>query len=317
MKNKKWSILKPGDIVDIVAPGYPSPLDQVADGISYLQNWGLKARAPKDMIQKHFLHANVDEKRFAFLKVAIESPDSKVIWCSRGGYGSNRLLPLLTKMKVPKTQKILIGLSDITSLHHFFAQEWGWSTLHACVLDRLGRHALPPELEKELHGILFGDVTEVSFKNLKPLNAKAREVKKIKSKVVGGNLTVLQSSMGTPFEIDADDALLFVEDIGERGYRIDRMLEQFRQAGTFKKCDGLLIGDFIGGEEPATGRDNFKKVFIRWAQDLDIPVWSGIPSGHAHIQRALPLNTPCVLVNDGKKFILNIETGAVIEKAKK
>jgi muramoyltetrapeptide carboxypeptidase len=317
VKNKKWSFLQPGDVVDIIAPGYPSPLDQVAGGISYLQNWGLKARAPKDMIQKHFLHANVDEKRFSFLKAAIESPDSKVIWCSRGGYGSNRLLPWLAKMKVPKTQKVLIGLSDITSLHQFFTQRWGWSTLHASVLDRLGRHALPAELEKELHGILFGDVTQVTFKNLKALNKQALQVKQLKSKVVGGNLTVLQSSLGTPFEINTDRSLLFVEDIGERGYRIDRMFEQFRQAGLFKKCDGLLIGDFTGGEEPGTQKNNFNKVFARWAQDLDIPMWSGIPSGHAHIQRALPLNTPCVLGREATKFKLTVETGGVLEKAQK
>ncbi|WP_415061466.1 S66 peptidase family protein [Bdellovibrio sp.] len=304
-----WKFLKDGDVIDVVAPGYPSQAHEVDGARDFLLKWKLQPRIPKGLIKSHFLHAHEDEHRFAFLKAAIESKDSQVIWCLRGGYGSNRLVPMLSKLKKPKEPKLLIGISDITSLHTFFVQEWGWKPLHAPLLDRLGRNLVPPKLEKELHRILFGEQTHVEFKKLKPLNEAASKVRNLKSKVVGGNLTVLQSTMGTPWQIQARNSLLFVEDLGERGYRIDRMFEQFRQAGVFKNCHGLILGDFIGGEEPATKKNNFKLVFKRWAQDLDIPVFQGLEAGHAVIQRPVPFNTPCVLsVKEGRGHLL-IETG--------
>ncbi len=102
---------------------------------------------------------------------------------------------------------------------------------------------------------------------------------------------------------------MFVEDIGERGYRIDRMFEQFRQAGVFKGCHGLILGDFIGGEEPATQKNNFDLVFKRWAEDLDIPVFQGVEAGHGMIQRPVPFNTSCILNVEKGRGHLVIESG--------
>lgn len=304
-----WKFFKEGDIIDVVAPGYPSQPHEVDGARDFLLKWKLQSRIPQGIIKPHFLHAHEDEQRFAFLKAAIEAKDSKVIWCLRGGYGSNRLVPMLAKLKKPKEPKLLIGISDITSLHTFFIQEWGWATLHGPLLDRLGRNLVAPKYEKEMHNILFGRQSQVEFKKLKPLNELARKVQNLKSKVVGGNLTVLQSTLGTPWQIDARKSLLFVEDLGERGYRIDRMFEQFRQSGVFKQCHGLILGDFIGGEEPATKKNNFNLVFKRWAQDLEIPVFKGLEAGHAPVQRPVPFNTHCVLNVENSKGHLIIETG--------
>jgi muramoyltetrapeptide carboxypeptidase len=314
VKHKNWQFLEAGDVIDVIAPGYPSPAEQVVGGGEFLRSWGLVPRIPKNLVQKHFLHANSDEKRFQFLKQALLSADSKAIWCTRGGYGSNRLLPYLAKMKPPKQMKVLVGLSDVTSLHTFFTQEWGWPSLHACVLDRIGRNDLPKPLVKELRQVLFGETDVLQFSKLKALNSAADKIKTSKASVVGGNLTVLQSSLGTPFQIETKGKFLFVEDIAERGYRIDRMFEQFRQAGLFQDCRGILLGHFIGGEEPATGKNNFKKVFSRWADDLNIPLFGGVEAGHGEWQRTLPFNTPAVLKKDYSGFSLLVETGGVKSK---
>lgn len=307
-----WKFFKEQDIVDVVAPGYAVKADEVEKARAFLLRWNLVPRIPKDIIKPHFLHAHEDEERFDFLKTALLAKDSKAIWCLRGGYGSNRLLPLLAKLKKPREPKLLIGISDITSLHTFLIQEWGWSTLHGPLLDRLGKNLVSPRHEKELHNILFGAQAEIEFKKLKPLNGAAQKVKTLRSKIVGGNLTVLQSTLGTPWQIRTRGSLLFVEDLGERGYRLDRMFEQFRQAGLFKSCSGLVLGDFIGGEEPATGKNNFKKVFKRWSQDLEIPVFQGLEAGHASVQRPVPLNTPCVLeVKEGRGRLI-VKTGGTL-----
>lgn len=310
---KKWNFFKEGDIIDVIAPGYPSQAHEVEGAREFLLKWKLQPRIPRGLIKPHFLHAHEDEQRFAFLKAAIESKDSQVIWCLRGGYGSNRMLPYLAKMKKPRKAKLLIGISDITSLHTFFIQEWGWSTLHAPLLDRLGRGLISTKHEKELKDLLFGDRDQVQFKKLKPLNAAAKKITSLDSKIVGGNLTVLQSTLGTPWQVEARNSLLFIEDLGERGYRIDRMLEQFRQAGIFKQCQGLILGDFIGGEEPVTKKNNFALVFKRWAQDLEIPMYQGLEAGHAAIQRPVPLNTSCHLRMENHQAHLVIDSGGKIK----
>lgn len=304
-----WKFLKENDVIDVVAPGYPSQSHEVDGARDFLLKWNLQPRIPKGIIKPHFLHAHEDEDRWKFLKAAIESKDSRVIWCLRGGYGSNRLIPFLAKMKKPKEPKLLIGISDISSLHAFVNQEWGWPSLHAPLLDRLGRNLVSSKHEKEIHDILFGKTSTIEFKKLKPLNAAAKSSKRIKSKIVGGNLTVLQSTLGTPWQINADRRLLFVEDIGERGYRVDRMFEQFRQAGILKKCQGIILGDFIGGAEPGGTEDKTNLVFKRWAADLEIPLFKGLEAGHAPVQRPVPFNTPCELEITAGRGKLLIETG--------
>jgi muramoyltetrapeptide carboxypeptidase len=306
---KHWEFLKKGDCIDVVAPGYPSKPEEVDGAASFLEKWGLKPHIPKKLIQPHFLHANDDIERFTYLKKAVENPNSDVIWCLRGGYGSNRLLPFLAKLKKPKKSKLLIGISDITSLHTFVIQEWGWKTLHAPLLDRLGRNLVSPQHEKELHDLLFGKKKRIEFKKLKPLNEAAKAVVQIDSQIVGGNLTVLQSSLATPWQIQTKGKILFLEDIGERGYRIDRMFEQFRQAGLFKACRALVLGDFVGAQEPQSEHSTLPKVLRRWSQDLDIPLFTGLEAGHAPVQRPVPLNTNCQLQVTNSRGLLSIESG--------
>ncbi|MBY0414117.1 MAG: LD-carboxypeptidase, partial [Bdellovibrionales bacterium] len=202
-----WKFFQEGDIIDAISPGYASGKEDIENSRKFLYSWKLEPRIPKNLIEPHFLHSNDDGKRFHFLKKAIEAKDSHAIWCLRGGYGSNRLIPMLAKLKKPKNAKLVIGLSDVTSLHSFFIQEWNWPVLHAPILDRMGKGVSLPRHEKELKDLLFGKKTEIEFKSLKPMNSAAKNIKTLKSKIVGGNLTVLQSSMGTPWQINADRSL--------------------------------------------------------------------------------------------------------------
>jgi muramoyltetrapeptide carboxypeptidase len=300
-----WRFLQEGDIVDVVAPGFASKPEEVERAREFLLKWKLVPRIPKGLIQKHFLHANSDEKRFKFLRSALEARDSKIVWCLRGGYGSNRLLPALAQMKRPKQAKLLVGISDITSLHVFLDQQWGWGTLHASLLDRMGSGKVPPKIEKETMDLLFGRSHQVEFKKLKPMNAAAKNLRTLRSSIVGGNLVVLQSTLGTPYQLNADGKILFIEDLGERGYRVDRILEHFDQAGLFKKCKALIIGEFLGGTEDS-GKALWPQVFKTWAARLSIPVFSGLEAGHGVIQRPVPLGTKAVL-SGGERGHLTIE----------
>ncbi len=287
----RWLALAPGDVVDVVAPGFRSSAEELVGGERFLRDWGLRPRIPKDIYGRDVLCANSDEVRFEQLKKALYAPDSKAIWCIRGGYGANRLLPGLMRLKRPKGRpKLLVGLSDITSLHVFLNQQWGWPTVHGPLLDRLGRKAALPKYERELKRFVFGGEDEIIFSGLRAMNTPAKKKTVLRAEVSGGNLVVLQSSLATNCQWQTAGKILFFEEIGERGYRVDRMLEHFTQVGLFKRAKAIVFGQFIGGREP-DGSNHVWPVIERFAKDSRIPVLKGLASGHDVIQRPLPFGT--------------------------
>lgn len=304
---KIWNPLKTGDIIDVVAPGYASTAAELDGARRFLLSWGLVPRIPPGMISPHFLHANEDAERFHFLKKALLAEDSAAVWCLRGGYGSNRLLPMLAKVRQPRKNKLFIGISDITSLHVFLGQEWKWPTIHGPLLDRLGAGRVRPRQLSEVKKLVFGGIDAVDFAGLKPLNEAARQVRRLEAPMIGGNLIVLQSTLGTPWQVDARGRFLFLEDLGERGYRVDRVLEHFAQAGVLRGCRGVFLGEFMGGDE-ANGSNLIPAVFKRWARELKIPLFAGLPAGHGVIQRPVPFG-PKAQLTGGSSFRLHMPTG--------
>ncbi|HND86039.1 MAG TPA: LD-carboxypeptidase, partial [Pseudobdellovibrionaceae bacterium] len=245
-----------------------------------------------------------DDFRAHDLIKALVNPEISAVWCLRGGWGSQRLLPALAKVSQPQIAKFFIGLSDITSLHVFLNQHWGWQTLHGPVLERMGK-GVPPASEKLILQILKGETTKWSCHRLKPLNLAAKD-QQIKGKIVGGNLTVLQTGIGTDWQVNPAGKILFIEDVHERGYRIDRMLTQFEQSGLLKKCEGILLGDFTLSEEPGNKPSLLPKVWKSWASQLKIPIWSGVPSGHGNQQWTLGLNMNCTINSTEKSGSLHV-----------
>ena len=292
---KTWLPLKAGDVIDVVAPGFASTSDELEGGVRFLESWGLVPRLPAKIYGRDVLCSNRDEIRSRHLREALLAPDSRAVWCIRGGYGSLRLIPDLLRVRRPSFRpKLFVGLSDITSLHAFLNQKWGWPTVHGPLLDRLGRGAALARFERELRKFVFGHEPSISFSGLKPLNQKARGRGVIRGKVSGGNLIVLQSSLATRAPWQTRGRILFFEEIGERGYRIDRVLEQFDQAGMFQSARAVIFGQFTEGREP-DGRNLIWPVIHRFAESAKIPVFSGLQSGHDIIQRPVPFETASVL----------------------
>lgn len=292
---QKWEPLLPNDLVEIVAPASSSPEEKLDHGLGWLRNNGLHPRMPEDMIQTDVFFAAPLEKQWEHFKAALYS-DAKVIWCLRGGYGSMRLIPLLEKLTPPEKPKLLIGFSDITALHLFFNQKWNWPTLHGRTISQLRTDWEMNHEHQQLIDLLFGKISDVTYSSLTPLNEAAMKLSTIEAPIIGGNLSLLQTSLGTSWEINPEGKMIFIEDVSERGYSIDRMLEQLHQAGIFdKKPKALLIGDFTEGKEK-NGDDLVPVALKRFAQRVDYPVVMGLPCGHAKGSNApLPLNTNATL----------------------
>ncbi len=306
----KWLPLEAGDIVDIVAPGSSCKMESLEKGLEVLRSWGLKPRMPKNIFGADVICANSDEERFKQLKTALTSEDSVGIWCVRGGYGANRLIPQLAKLKRPPgPPKLFIGYSDITTLHVFLNEKWGWPTIHGPMIDRIGRGLiLEPQL-KELRSLFFGETSEVEFKNLKPLNDLAHRAKTIKAPVTGGNLMTLQGSIGSKAPWVSAGSIVFLEEIDERGYRVDRILEHLDQTGHFAKAKAIILGDFLGGDEP-DGTNRVWPVVERWATLQKIPVLRGVGAGHGDLQRPVPFSTSATLTTGAKSRIV-IDSGVL------
>lgn len=290
----KWRALQPGDIVDVVAPGFRCSDENLEKGVAFLKRLGLTPRVPDDLFGDDILCSNNDNYRFNHLKQALEARDSKAVWCVRAGYGAIRFIEKLKKIKKPKQSKLFIGYSDATTINTYLTQFWNWPVLHGPLLDRLGANEnVSAEEVAELQTVIFGEKTEVLFDELTALNKAAERVKTVKGRIFGGNLTVFQTLLGTPYQKFKDD-ILFLEDIGERGYRIDRMLKHLEHAGVFKKVKAILFGTFTGGQE-RDGRNLVAPVLKRFADEQKVPVLLGLNAGHGDYQRPLFLHTPAVL----------------------
>lgn len=295
MKKNTWQILKKNDIVDIVAPASNSPEHRFTDGVEWVESIGLRPRIQEGMINTDLFFAAPLEVQLKQLKEALYS-DSKAIWCLRGGYGSMRLVPHLLKLKPPKRPKLFIGFSDITSLHLFFSQNWKWPVIHGRTISQMRKDLSKTPDRKLLQDIIFGRKDSHTFKKLIPMNDLALKNSEVSGSITGGNLRIIQSSLGTEWEIKAKNKILFMEDVAERGYSIDRMLEQMLQAKIIDRgLKAVVFGDFTEGKEK-DGTDLSLKAMERFAARVPYPVLRGLPAGHHHeTNYPVPFNTECLL----------------------
>lgn len=296
--------LKKGDIVDIIAPGYLKNPAEIKLAEKFLQKIGLIPRIPKDLVGKDLFHSNCDETRAKHLIDAIKS-DSKAIWCLRGGYGSAKLLPFLEKIKKPQKAKLLIGYSDITALHLFFNQKWNWESLHASTIGEIISGSVGTKSTKELISLILGKKKSLEFTNLKALNSAAKSAKNIQGKIFGGNLALIQTSLGTDWQVIGKNNILFFEDCDEEGYRIDRMLYHCLQAGIFKNAKAILFGDFVNAKKPQEEKI-IKEVILNFSAKMQIPCFYIKNIGHGKLNYPLPLNINSVLKHSVRSTTLEI-----------
>ena len=280
--------LKKNALVEIVSPASGCTKERIRNGISALTSWGLSTRVWMIEENTHPFHSDEDEYRLFSLTEAINQKDSQVIWAQRGGYGAQRLIPGLLKLKKPKNKKVFIGYSDMTILHLFFYQKWGWKTLHAPMLSTFSNKDFSKKDLAELKSLLFSKKTFKFKTKLTALNevAKKSKSKNLKGELLGGNLSVFQMAVGTEIHPKTKGKILFFEDIGERGYRIDRLLNHLEQAGVFKDVVAVIFGEFSDALEKS-GDDYSSFSLVRFAHRQKFPVFELREFGHGDRNRPL------------------------------
>lgn len=254
-------------LIEIIAPGRGGSLEDLQKAAKFLEKNGFRVKYKKDIFAPDLLCANSDEYRFKALREALKDGDSDIIWCWRGGYGTTRLMRELLKLKDPEKPKLLVGFSDITALHIFLNQKWKWPSLHAPVLAQITSDKIDKKTVAESLKIISGKRKKIVFSGLRPLNSTAKKLKKIKAEITGGNLALIQTGIGTDWQLDSKNKIILLEDVDEKSYRIDRMLTQLKDAEIFNKAAAIIFADFIDNEY----QENINKVIKRFAENINIP----------------------------------------------
>lgn len=192
-------------------------------------------------------------------------------------------------MKKPRREKLFIGFSDGTALHVFLNQVWNWPTLHGPSAEQIAKLTVGPQtIEIALH-IARQGFSQYTPPTLKPFNRKARKISSLSGTLVGGNLCILQCGAGTKWQLNSSDRILFLEEVDERGYRVDRMLMHLQQANILEGAKAIIFGDFVGGDE-VSGTSLILPVLQRFAENINLPVFSLPGCGHGNENLPLPFN---------------------------
>lgn len=271
--------LRPGDAVRVVAPAGPFDRPTFDRGLAVLAAQYRVSFDEGIFAQERYL-AGPDARREKELTDALSAPDVRAVFAARGGYGAMRLLPRLGLRGV--APKLLVGFSDITALH-LALQAQGWSSVHGPVLTQLGRAS--EAVAARLFDVLESSQAPGPLRGTECLVQGTAE-----GPLVGGNLSVLTRLLGTPYLPSLRGAVLFLEDVGERPYRLDRMWTHLRLAGVFSEIAGLALGTFTGCDEPDGGL-RAVEVLRTLAAETGLPCSLGFPVGHQDENFAIPLGT--------------------------
>lgn len=285
---KKPASLKPGDVIRVVASSSPFDKKSFLNGVAVLETLGFAVKFQKNIFHRIPYLAGSDERRARELIAALNDTEAKAILFARGGYGSMRLLPHLDKMRVPQRPKIVLGYSDVTSLLTYIHERFRWVCFYGPGVAKDLNQQMPAKTRTSLREALTTTKPLGTF-----LFPKAHTVHagRVTAPVVGGCLSLIATLVGTPYELATENKILFLEDVGEAPYEIDRLLTHLKLAGKFKNCRGLVFGS-LNGPNPL-------KHYVHTIKDLtkefDFPVLVGIDVGHSAIKHTIPLGVKTCL----------------------
>ena len=269
--------LRPGGTLAIVAPAAAVDPVLVRAGAARFEAAGYRVRYRDDLDAKHQFLAGDDRRRAAELMEWVRDPEIDALVCARGGYGCQRTIAGLDAAAVRAARKPLVGYSDVTTLLLWQRRSAGLIGFHAPMLERGGEG--PTEEFEATLGALRGEGLLPEVRRGSAGGGPSGRGS-VRGRLVGGSLTTVLASLGTPWEIQTRGAIVLLEEIGERPYRLDRMLEQLRLTGKLDAAAGIGLGAFVDCDEPG-GRLRGEEILDAWLERVGLPWVRGLPFGHA------------------------------------
>jgi len=301
--------LAPGDTIAIVAPSAPLAGEELQKSRIFLETLGYHVVLGKTVTSDWGYLAGRDDMRAADINAAFKDSHIDAVICLRGGYGATRLLDLLDYDSIAAHPKLFIGFSDITALHTALHERCHMATIHGPMALTLGRKTATQYTLRQFAAGLIQPVRQGPF--LLPPRTALRGLVPgfVQGTICGGNISVLTAMIGTPYELQGTGELLFLEEIGEDAYAIDRMLRQMEQSGLINRIRGIIFGEFTrcGPRSEAPFEFTVQQIIAQYAERWNKPALMGLPVGHGRQNGWLPLgvNASIQIENNGKaRFII-------------
>ena len=293
------SFLRAGDNIHIVSPSGAIQPGFIDGATKLLSSWGLKVTEGKYARTEYGRFSGTKDERAADLQQALDDPNVKAILCSRGGYGLAQIIDKIDFTSFAKSPKWLIGFSDITILHNAITA-LGIASMHGIMTKYLTE--LPEESDQitSFKNLLFGTPSNFSIKP----EAENR-LGQAEGKLIGGNLSVMMGMRSTPFDLDFHNNILFIEDVGEKPYQIDRMMQSLRLSGVLKQISGLVVGQFSDYDEDPLMMQSVAEIILAAVSEYDYPVCFNFPAGHVDYNLSFVLGEQAELFVETDKVHLN------------
>lgn len=260
-----------GATLGLAAPAFAIDARCVEEGASWLRSAGFRVKYDPSLLERRGYLAGDDSRRAGELVRLLEDREVDAVVCARGGYGCQRLLPFLDAQLFRAARKPLLGYSDVTVLLLWQLRHAGLTGFHGPMLEHGGWSAPETEAVRAALGGYAGEVV---------LAGEGRGGGRAEGRLVGGSLKLVATSLGTPFEVDADGAILLLEDVGEKPYAIDRMLHQLLAAGKLERVAGIGFGQLTGCVDPKRAEPTAEQVVEEVLAPLGLPLVLGLPFGH-------------------------------------
>lgn len=280
--------LKSGDTIAIAAPARKISQEELAPAITLLEKAGFNVFYDERLFAQHHQFAGDETVRAAYIQDLLDNPEVKAIWCARGGYGSARIIDRLDFSRFCKQPKWICGYSDVTVFHNHIHRNFNIATLHTTMPISVKEGMYDTPATQTFIAALKGEPLSYELP-LHPLNRLGN----VTAPVVGGNLSMLYSLLGSPSDLDTDGKILFIEDLDEYLYHIDRMMTNLERNGKLAKLAGMLVGHLSDMHDNTIpyGK-NAEEIVAEHCAKYDFPVLFNFPAGHLPDNRAIRLGLP-------------------------
>ena len=290
--------LKVGGKIGIISTARKISLQELTPAITILESWGLEVVLGKNIFEEDNQFAGTIEQRTADLQSMTDNEDIKAILCARGGYGSIQIIDKIDFSTLQKSPKWIVGFSDVTVLHSHL-NNLGLATLHATMPINFATNT--NKALKGLKNILFGNE-----KNIKCSPHPFNKDGKAEAEIVGGNLSILYSLLGSESDINTDRKILFIEDLDEYLYHIDRMMMSFKRNGKLENLKALIVGGMSDmNDNDIPFGETAEEIILQHTKGYDFPICFGFPAGHLDDNRAIKFGVKSKLEITAKTVILS------------